>query len=70
MTHVSHLASHRVGLGSVPGKYMWDLWCSKLQWASVFSKYFRFLLFISTIPPLLPTHFFIYYRRYTNNLYC
>lgn len=38
---------------------MWDLWLTKGQWRGFFSRVVWFRLCVS-IPPLLPTHWFIY----------
>jgi hypothetical protein len=40
-------ASHRGGLGSLPGQCMWELWWTKWHWDRFFSEIFSFRLSIS-----------------------
>ena len=39
-------ASNREGLVSIPGKSMWDLWCTKGQWNRLFSEYIALSLLV------------------------
>jgi len=55
---VSRRLLPRGGLGSSPGQFVWNLWCTKWHWDRSFSKYFDCQVSVSFHQCSIP--FFIY----------